>query len=284
MDITDFLKDVNHWGVLVVCVYGIIVCVSNLFKKSTNEKAKIAMTVIAVAFLASIIVWVLFYGSGKSENTASNSEAQNIEQLTLMKSLDIERSTAADNMQEKIFSLENQIQILTESRDDLAQQLERENESNKSLEKQLAEATLSLEKSIQIVDRKTQIIEKLSDDLHLMLERLSRKDALASLTFVLYDWDKNEWRKVEGRGLGIEVIDKQGKGVVIDTVYNDSPAARRGIKPGDVISQFNGVNVNNVSDLVYQVSQLNPNSVARMWILQEKVIFMFDVVLEEQKE
>ena len=52
MDITDFLKDVNHWGVLAVCVYGIIVCVSYLFKKSVNEKIRIAMTVIAVAFLA----------------------------------------------------------------------------------------------------------------------------------------------------------------------------------------------------------------------------------------
>lgn len=85
MDITDFLKDVNHWGVLAVCVYGIIVCVSYLFKKSVNEKIRIAMTVIAVAFLAGIIVWVLFYGNGRSEITASNSQAQNVEQLAMMK-------------------------------------------------------------------------------------------------------------------------------------------------------------------------------------------------------
>ena len=68
MDITDFLKEVNHWGMIAVCVCGIVVLVSYLFKVSVNEKIRIGMTVTAIIFLAGLIVCVLLVHDESEQN------------------------------------------------------------------------------------------------------------------------------------------------------------------------------------------------------------------------
>lgn len=145
MEITDFLKDVNHWGVLAVCVYGITVFMSNLFKDSVNEKIRIVMTVIAVAFLVGIIIWVLFFSNDNKEITASNSEVQDNEQLaamkrrldTALKRLDIQAEKITD-LRDKNSALERQVISASENRDNLARQLDDEKTGRTDAENRLA--------------------------------------------------------------------------------------------------------------------------------------------------
>jgi S1-C subfamily serine protease len=50
------------------------------------------------------------------------------------------------------------------------------------------------------------------------------------------------------------------QGVVITGVLQNGPAAKAGIRPGDVIVQVGGQNVGNVSELLTQVANLQPGS------------------------
>jgi len=58
------------------------------------------------------------------------------------------------------------------------------------------------------------------------------------------------FRDEEARALGLD----RPRGALIDRVHQDSPAARAGIKDGDVVLQFAGLPVNDVSQLINRVS------------------------------
>lgn len=143
MDITDFLKDINHWGLIAVCVCGIVALISNFFKNSMNENIRIAMTVTAVIFLASIIIWVLFF-SNDNDNSKENivfipENQYDKQQLELMKKNLDAALISLDIEQEKISSLDKQIQFLTENRDSLLKQLTAEKTYRANAEKRLSE-------------------------------------------------------------------------------------------------------------------------------------------------
>ncbi|MFY7870774.1 MAG: S1C family serine protease, partial [Limnohabitans sp.] len=63
------------------------------------------------------------------------------------------------------------------------------------------------------------------------------------------------------------------QGVLITGVLQNGPAARAGIRPGDVILQVEDTPVGNVSELLSQVAGLKPGNPARLslWRSQSRV-------------
>jgi len=62
---------------------------------------------------------------------------------------------------------------------------------------------------------------------------------------------------------------KEIRGVIVNSVTSGSPAERAGIKQGDVILSFNGVNVNDGNELRNRVAQTAPNTAATLGIIRE---------------
>jgi S1-C subfamily serine protease len=56
---------------------------------------------------------------------------------------------------------------------------------------------------------------------------------------------------------------------VIATVDRGSPAARSGLRPGDVVLAFNGERVGNSKELVRDVSSTNPGGVAHLHLKRQ---------------
>jgi serine protease Do len=62
---------------------------------------------------------------------------------------------------------------------------------------------------------------------------------------------------------------KSPNGALVSSVQKDSPAAKAGIEPGDVIVKFNGKEINGSADLPPQVSSLKPNTQATLEIWRD---------------
>jgi serine protease Do len=71
-------------------------------------------------------------------------------------------------------------------------------------------------------------------------------------------------------------------GVLVGNVMRDSPAERGGLKPGDIIQEFNATKVSNVHQLQREVAQGLVGSQARLRVLREKQPTMLTIVLGEQ--
>jgi Do/DeqQ family serine protease len=80
------------------------------------------------------------------------------------------------------------------------------------------------------------------------------------------------WIGVEPNDLSPELAETFGvkakEGVIITGVLQDGPAARAGIKPGDVITQVAGKPVSNVSDLLSSVAALKPGTASKFSVLR----------------
>ena len=63
---------------------------------------------------------------------------------------------------------------------------------------------------------------------------------------------------------------KQPQGALISQVEPDGPAAKAGLKPGDVILQVNGVPVTSSTDLPSQIAALQPGSTAKLQIWRDR--------------
>ena len=91
------------------------------------------------------------------------------------------------------------------------------------------------------------------------------------------------WIGVEPRPVSAEVAESvrlpaagasgPARGVLITGVLQNGPAARAGIRPGDVILQVEDTPVGNVSELLSQVAGLKPGNPARLslWRSQSRV-------------
>jgi|SRR5450830_1658243 len=80
------------------------------------------------------------------------------------------------------------------------------------------------------------------------------------------------WIGVEPNDLSPELAETFGvkakEGVIITGVLQDGPAARSGIKPGDVITQVAGKPVSNVADLLSSVAALKPGTASKFSVLR----------------
>jgi serine protease Do len=76
----------------------------------------------------------------------------------------------------------------------------------------------------------------------------------------------------------------QGGGVLISDVAADTPAAKAGLKSGDVITEVNGQPVNAANQLQVQISQMAPGSSVRMKVWRDGKTQDFNVNLGELPE
>ena len=75
---------------------------------------------------------------------------------------------------------------------------------------------------------------------------------------------------------------KPEDGVLVGNVMKDSPAERGGLKPGDIIQEFNGTKISNVHQLQQEVAQSPVGSQAQLKVMREKQPTMLTIVLGEQ--
>jgi serine protease DegQ len=89
------------------------------------------------------------------------------------------------------------------------------------------------------------------------------------------------WIGVEPQNLSKELSESLGLpsttiGVLISGVLEGGPAARGGVKPGDVLVSVNGNNTQDVRQLLNQIAQIGPGNEATLKVLRK------DKVLELQ--
>jgi Do/DeqQ family serine protease len=81
------------------------------------------------------------------------------------------------------------------------------------------------------------------------------------------------WIGVEPNELSPELAEtfgvKADQGVIITGVLQNGPAAKAGIRPGDVITQVADKNVHNVSELLSSVAALKPGTAASFEVLRQ---------------
>jgi serine protease Do len=100
-------------------------------------------------------------------------------------------------------------------------------------------------------------------------------------------------RVTRGRlGVGIQDVNqalaesfglKKTAGALVSSVEKDSPAAKAGIEPGDVIVRYNGADVNTSAQLPVLVSNTKPGEVAKLDIFRKGDSKRVDVTVGELK-
>jgi serine protease Do len=73
-------------------------------------------------------------------------------------------------------------------------------------------------------------------------------------------------------------------GALIAGVSPASPAAKAGIKPGDVIVEFNGAGITQMSNLPAQVAQVAPGTKAKVTLIRDGKRLQTTVTIEELRE
>src|SRR5205085_10349745 len=74
---------------------------------------------------------------------------------------------------------------------------------------------------------------------------------------------------------------KEGKGALVSDVSPDSPAARAGLKSGDVILEFNGKKVDDPSALARAVAGTKPGETGKLTLWRDRQQTTVDVKLGE---
>jgi len=75
---------------------------------------------------------------------------------------------------------------------------------------------------------------------------------------------------------------KAGEGALVGTVLEGSPAAKHGIKTGDVILDFNGVKVTSSAVLRNAIASQSLGSAVKLGVFRDGSILLFTVPLQEQ--
>jgi serine protease Do len=75
---------------------------------------------------------------------------------------------------------------------------------------------------------------------------------------------------------------KPGEGVLVGTVVEGSPAAKSGLKTGDVILDFNSVKVSSSVELRNAIASLTPGSTVKVRVLREGAVRNISLRLEAQ--
>lgn len=75
---------------------------------------------------------------------------------------------------------------------------------------------------------------------------------------------------------------KPEDGVLVGNVMKESPAERGGLKPGDIIQEFNGTKISGVHQLQREVAQSPVGSQAQLKVMREKQPTVLTIALGEQ--
>lgn len=70
-----------------------------------------------------------------------------------------------------------------------------------------------------------------------------------------------------------------GKGIVIESVVEDSPASKAKLKAGDIVLQFDGTEINELRDLTRAVAQHDPDAAVQIEVLRKGEKVTLDVTL-----
>lgn len=91
------------------------------------------------------------------------------------------------------------------------------------------------------------------------------------------------WLGVQIRPMTEEVASVLGydgpRGAVIEDVIDDSPAAKAGLKDGDIILSFNGTQIQDLRDLTRAVAETSPDAVAKVVVLHHGAETSYDVTI-----
>jgi serine protease Do len=84
----------------------------------------------------------------------------------------------------------------------------------------------------------------------------------------------------KAKGLGLQ----DTRGALVAAIVDGSPAQKAGIEVGDVIRSFNGIPINDSSDLPPLVGAMAPGSRAKLTVLRGDKTLDYDVVLSQLNE
>jgi serine protease DegQ len=94
------------------------------------------------------------------------------------------------------------------------------------------------------------------------------------------------WVGVEVQDITSDIAEsfslKTARGALIAGVLQDGPAARAGIRPGDVLQSVNGKEVNSSSDLLETISAVPPGETAKLGILRQGTRLELNVKVEQR--
>ena len=92
--------------------------------------------------------------------------------------------------------------------------------------------------------------------------------------------EPSELSAESAQAFGIAQLSPTGKlpqGVLISGVLQNGPAAKAGVKPGDVITQVANQQVKNVADLLSQVAALQPGQASQLHVLRGQQVLQLTV-------
>ena len=72
---------------------------------------------------------------------------------------------------------------------------------------------------------------------------------------------------------------EEGKGIVIESVVDDSPASVAKLKAGDIVLQFDGTEITELRDLTRAVAQRDPETAVQIEVLRKGEKVTLDVTL-----
>lgn len=124
-----------------------------------------------------------------------------------------------------------------------------------------------------------------------VMERLLRDGRVRRgfLGIVPHDFDRELVMMLRGDGYGSleEILKDRGlaepQGVYVVEVQPESPAARAGLRPHDVILEFDGRAIAGQSDMFFRVAEAKPGSTVSMKVLRDQAVREVQVGLAERQ-
>ncbi len=83
-----------------------------------------------------------------------------------------------------------------------------------------------------------------------------------------------------GKKFGVE----EGQGVLVNEVFENDPAARSGIQPGDIITSVDGTTVESPKSLSRVIAGLKPGDTAHIEVIRDRERIKLDVAVTERRD